>query len=272
MEKRKALLDAAFSIELFGKLYKQYDQHKIPPPQLFKNILIRDFDVDPTLAEECLERFMNDGRFVGLIRPFSGAERVSIQHASEEAGALDYENREAEPADTGLFPSSEMDDEELTNRPVMPSKNPALTVQVRNDRVFITHGKNDKIVQQLKELLTFGKFTPVVAEEHETPSKPVPAKVFDEMRSCSAAIINVASEKDLKDDEGRMHHAINENVLIEIGAAYALYKGNFILLVQKGVDLPSNLQGLYRCDYEGDTLGYEATMKLLKAFNEFKLE
>jgi predicted nucleotide-binding protein len=50
----------------------------------------------------------------------------------------------------------------------------------------------------------------------------------------------------------------------------ALYDKNFILLVHKGVPLPSNLQGLYRCEYEGDKLDYEATMKLLKTFNEFK--
>ena len=66
------------------------------------------------------------------------------------------------------------------------------------------------------------------------------------------------------------HHKINENVLIEIGAAMALYKNNFILLVGKGIHLPSNLQGLYVCHYDGAKLDYEATMKLLKAFNEFK--
>ena len=62
---------------------------------------------------------------------------------------------------------------------------------------------------------------------------------------------------------------LNENVLIEISAAIALYRKRFVLLVEKGVKLPSNLQGLYRCEYEGDQLDYAATMKLLKTFNEF---
>jgi predicted nucleotide-binding protein len=52
----------------------------------------------------------------------------------------------------------------------------------------------------------------------------------------------------------------------------ALYGRNMIVLVQKGVHLPSNLQGLYLCYYEGEKLDYEATMKLLKAFNEFRPE
>ena len=122
----------------------------------------------------------------------------------------------------------------------------------------------------LKELLVFGKFEPVVAEEHETISKPVPDKVMDDMRACFAGIIHVASEDELLDKQGNVHHQLNQNVLIEIGAAFALYGQNVILLVQKGVTLPSNLQGLYRCEYEGDKLDYEATMKLLKAFNEFQ--
>ena len=101
-------------------------------------------------------------------------------------------------------------------------------------------------------------------------SIPVPEKVFEDMRECAAGIIHVMSEGTLKDAEGREVTRINENVLIEIGAAIALYHKKFILLVQKGVKLPSNLQGLYRCEYEGDKLDYEATMKLLKTFNQFR--
>jgi predicted nucleotide-binding protein len=60
-------------------------------------------------------------------------------------------------------------------------------------------------------------------------------------------------------------------VLIEIGAAMALYPGyKFILLVEEGLQLPSNLQGLYECRYTGGELSGGATMKLLKDFNEFK--
>jgi hypothetical protein len=63
---------------------------------------------------------------------------------------------------------------------------------------------------------------------------------------------------------------INDNVLIEIGAAMALYGKKVILLVEGGVTLPSNLQGLYRCEFAGDRLEYESTMKLLKTFSQFR--
>lgn len=147
---------------------------------------------------------------------------------------------------------------------------PPTQVSRKGNRVFITHGKNKKILDQVKEIVAFGKFEPVVAQEHETVSKPVPDKVLDDMRTCQAAVIHVGSEGVLLDDKGKPHTRINGNVLIEIGAAMALYGRNFILLVEEGVELPSNLQGLYECRYKGDNLDGAATMKLLKAFNEFK--
>ena len=143
------------------------------------------------------------------------------------------------------------------------------TNETGGNRVFITHGKNRKILNQVREIVTFGKFEPVVAMEHETAAQPVPMKVMGDMRKCRAAVIHVSAERILHDEEGKEVPQINENVLIEIGAAMALYGDKFVLLVEEGVELPSNLRGLYECRYKGDELNMPATMKLLKAFNEF---
>ena len=59
-------------------------------------------------------------------------------------------------------------------------------------------------------------------------------------------------------------------MLIEIGAAMALYGRRFILLVKEGIKLPSNLQGLYEVRYRGDALDGDATIKLLEAINDIK--
>ena len=142
-------------------------------------------------------------------------------------------------------------------------------VAIDGNRVFITHGKNIKILEQVKELVSYGKFEPVVAMEHETSAMPVPQKVMGGMRTCRAAVIHVSTEGVLYDEEGNEVPQINENVLIEIGAAMALYGEKFVLLVEEGVTLPSNLQGLYECRYQGGELNMPATMKLLKAFSEF---
>jgi hypothetical protein len=50
----------------------------------------------------------------------------------------------------------------------------------------------------------------------------------------------------------------------------ALWEDNFVLLVEEGTKLPSNLQGLYEARYKGDALDHSATMKLLRTFKQFK--
>ncbi len=89
------------------------------------------------------------------------------------------------------------------------------------------------------------------------------------MRSCGAGVVHVSAEAKFLDQDGNERTSINENVLIEIGASMALYGKKVVLLVERGVVLPSNLQGLYRCDFDGEQLDYEATMKLLKTFSQF---
>ncbi len=118
--------------------------------------------------------------------------------------------------------------------------------------------------------MTFGKFDAVVAKDRETAAKPVPDKVMDDMRSCQAAVIHVGSEGFLLSASGEQVPQINGNVLIEIGAAMALYGRRFILLVEDGLRLPSNLQGLYECRYSGDQLDMDGGMKLLEALNIFR--
>lgn len=137
-------------------------------------------------------------------------------------------------------------------------------------RVFITHGKNTSFIEPIKELLGFGELIPVVSIQKESVAQPLPDKVMNDMRGCGAAIIHVDGEKKLLDPDAKEHTVINSNVLIEIGAAMALYGRRFILLVRDGVKLPSNLQGLYEVRYQGDALDGSVTIRLLKAINEMK--
>jgi hypothetical protein len=143
-----------------------------------------------------------------------------------------------------------------------PPTPPTLTEPLR---VFIAHGKNMEIVEQVQTMLGLADIEGEVAEAEETTAIPVPEKVFDAMRRCRAGIIVVSV------DEGHGDNlAINENVLIEIGAAFVLYERRVVLVWDKRLPVPSNLQGLYRCEFEGDDLSWSAGMKLMKAIQQFK--
>jgi hypothetical protein len=118
------------------------------------------------------------------------------------------------------------------------------------------------IVDQVQTMLGLADIDSEVAEEEETTAIPVPAKVFDAMRRCRAGIIVVSVDNEEK--------TINQNVLIEIGAAFVLYERRVVLVWDKRLPVPSNLQGLYRCEFEGDELTWSAGMKLMKAIQQFK--
>jgi predicted nucleotide-binding protein len=263
-EVRSNLQSAFLAIPLYKRLASHFDGNRIPQEQHFRNTLIRDFDIDPDWATQTVQDFVANAKFVGLVRTISGVDRIDLSGALESGGVstTTFESEEPEEEPEEALPS----DIEEPSDTGPGTQQSALHVA---NRVFITHGKNTEIVNQLKEILRFGKFAPIVAEEEETTSRPVPDKVLSSMRTCFAGVIHIEDERDVMDQEGTQYQLLNQNVLIEIGAAMALYGYEFVLLVKRGVNLPSNLQGLYRCDYEGDKLDYEATMKLLRTFNSF---
>ncbi|MDA0263156.1 MAG: nucleotide-binding protein [Chloroflexi bacterium] len=154
-----------------------------------------------------------------------------------------------------------------SNTPTEPS---GLTRGNQNgvEKVFVGHSSNGKILQQIRTILNFGKFEVVIAEDEETTAVPVPDKVMDAMHKCHAAIMNISADTPINGDGNE--YAINNNVLIEVGAAFVLYNKNVILLVDDRVELPSNLAGLYECRYHGDSLDFESTMKLQQALINFR--
>jgi hypothetical protein len=136
-------------------------------------------------------------------------------------------------------------------------------------RVFISHGKNMEIVDQIKTMLDLAELEYEIAVEKESVAIPVPEKVLTAMRKCTAAIICVTADaKEEEAEEGDLQ--INQNVLIEIGAAFVLYDKRVILVWDKRLKVPSNLQGLYRSEIQGGELSWKDGMKLMKTLNEFK--
>ena len=260
-----AKLEAALKPGIMRKFFTRYNRAKLPPEKIAHNVLA-SMGVPSDRLADVFNTIKSNGEHVGVIQATKTGPFVAVNSPVLAAAATPPEPEVEENPEEGAA----IGNGDHKNVTIVPLTVPADKALSKNTRVFITHGKNRDIVQQIKELLVFGKFDPVVAMEHETVSKPVPEKVLDDMRSCFAGVIHVDAEDELLDSKGATHHKINENVLIEIGAAMALYRNNFVLLVGKGIHLPSNLQGLYVCHYDGQNLDYQATMKLLKAFNEFK--
>ncbi len=135
----------------------------------------------------------------------------------------------------------------------------------RSPRVFITCRRSGKILEQVKELVVFGQIDPIVFRRDEIATAPLLSSLMEQMRGCDTAIVQIDANVLPREAEPR----IEPDVLIEIGAAMALYGRNFVLLVEDSVALPLNLQGLCECRYRGDELNMAAMMELLRAFSGF---
>jgi predicted nucleotide-binding protein len=264
-EDHRSLRAAALIPTVEKNFLEKYDGSPLPAEKIGCNVL-ETMSVPADAAQRVLNLIIENARSVGFLKVIKDKTYVDLENAARIAPPAD-----ASVSDGSSLPSDEFDgDLHGDEKTAPPTPAPSSLGSVRNRRVFVSHGKSRRVVDQLKELLTFGDFEPVVSVEREAVSKPVPQKVLDDMRSCGAGIIHVKPEDRLLDSEGTERRILNQNVLIEIGAAMALYGEHFILLVEDGTTLPSNLQGLYEVRYSGDELGYEATMKVLKALNQFK--
>jgi hypothetical protein len=262
-----AMREALLKPRVIKEYLEKYDGNALPQPNIALNV-IESLGVPQGVAERAYAMIMQNAESLGLLVDLKGKKYVKLDAPAKamtaEATTEDDPEEEQTP---GLGKNGEGGSYSVAEAPVIPPKPP--TDPVTNNRVFITHGKNKEVVEQIKKILAYGKFEPIVSAQRETVSVPVPEKVLTDMRGCSAAIVHVGVEKVLLDEAGTEHAQINPNVLIEIGAAMALYPKRFVLLVEKGVKLPSNLQGLYEVRYEGAQLEFDATMKLLEVFSTF---
>lgn len=248
-ELEEALVRAALNPEIFTKFHAVLEQKKFPEDIYAENMLRRDFKVSPELSKECLSIFKANIIYAGLTTEISGSLYVTKRDAARRA-ALEKEAIKVE------------------EEAIEEAGEPTTPQETQETRVFISHGKNKRILEQVKTMLEFGNYPYEVAVETETTAIPVPDKILDAMRRCSAGIIIIsADEQEKLEDE---NYGINQNVLIEIGAAFVLYDRKVILLVDKRVNLPSNLQGLYKCEYQGNELSWETGLKVQKAITNFR--
>lgn len=262
----KARAEAALKPTTFAQFFTRYQRAKFPPDRIAKNVLAQEFLVPPDRLDEVLKTLKDNGTFVGIIHQTKTGPFVSTDSLSPAPVTIsEEEDAEEEAVDAAIKPDTGL--QNIVIPPpapvVAPAREPAAA---RPFKVFITHGKNMGIVDQVKDVLDLYDIEYEVAVEEESPAIPVPQKVLSAMRRCEAGIMIVSSDEDVAAAAG----TINNNVLIEIGAAFVLYDQRVVLLWEKQLKVPSNLQGLYRCEFEGNQLSFTGGTKLAKAVKGFR--
>jgi predicted nucleotide-binding protein len=259
---RRALL---FS-PIFQKVYSWMDRKPIPREDVFRNTLMKPpelggFGIPKEDVEDFVKVFVQNIADYRLADDVQNTRYLRLDKLSPTESAM----METQPR---IDESFEPTIEGTQVIPKMGAGQPPPTSPPVTSRVFISHSKNMKILGQLKQMLTFGGFEAEIAQERETTAIPIPQKVFDGMRKCNCAVINVSADEQEKRDGDT--YGINQNVLIEIGAAFLLYDKKVILLVDRRIKLPSNLQGLAILPYDGDELSWDTGMRLQEALTGFR--
>lgn len=258
--------EATLRPRVVREFLSKYNGSPLPRNDIALNVLAAECDVPSDRTEYVYELICESAESVGFLTTIKGRQYVDLDGADD----LDQSH-------LSLDSPAEEDQEATNGENILGTRSQSKTAAQgpnasceRARRVYVTHGKNRDFVEPLKKLLSFGELLPVVSIEKQTVSKPLPDKVMDDMRSCSSGIIHVDDEMHVVDKEAQEQVVVNSNVLIEIGAAMALYGRRFILLVRDGVKLPSNLDGLYQVRYKNESLDGDTTIKLLEAINEMK--
>lgn len=263
--------EAVLKPRIIREFLQKYNSAPIPKENIAQNVLA-EMGVPQERTADVLNLVLESAQSVGFLQDIKNRKYVDLGGATLATEALENDGTDQRPVDGRVEPAQAATPASPVSAPRhdVPAGAGAAATAGRARKVFITHGKNKALIEPIKKLLAFGELEAMVSVQTQTVSQSVPGKVMEEMRSCGAAIIHVEDERHLVDTDGNEHIVLNDNVLIEIGAAMALYGQRFILVVKEGVKLPSNLTGLLELRYKGDTLDMEETVKLLEAINDMK--
>jgi len=145
----------------------------------------------------------------------------------------------------------------------MPPESPRIGVK---PRVFISNS-NSQVADQVKRMLEFLHYEYAMGDKEEA-SVPISDKNLSLMKNCDCAVINIAAAEQERRYSGL--YILNSNVTSAINAAYLKYNAQVVLLLERKIELPPNLKGLRKIEYDSDNLSFNAAMDLEKILAEFK--
>lgn len=261
--------EAAIRPQTLRQFFEKYDKSKFPDDKIAKNVLQHNFNVPAERCAEVLAIVKDNGAYVGVLHNTKTGLFVALNNP-EPSASISVEPVEPPAADEDDVPPGTVIEQVKGTQPTTKeAEAPAKPTEAPQTafKVFISHSKNMEVVEQVKEILGLYDINFELAVEEETTAIPVPDKVLDAMRRCTAGVMVVTADEQSKSGN---EYTINNNVLIEIGAAFVLYNKRVVLLWDKRLRVPSNLQGLYRCEFEGNELSFAIGTKLAKAVKNFR--
>lgn len=258
----QALRQAALKPSLFDRFYRDYDQNKVPNPEMLKKFLITKYEVAEVYAEECATILTANGKLVGIMKELTGGARVMLDAAPAvvaptpvDAADTDAPVGEVAVTSEDFRPAEEQPTEgHRTAEPESPRSRP----------IFVGHGKNTGPLEKVDKFLTKWNVNHKIAVEEPNKGRPIPTKVRDIMRECGSAIlIFTKDEKFIDAETGEEIWRPSENVVYELGAASLLYD-RVVIMAEKGLHFPTNFDSVGRIEFEEDMIEAKTSDLLLE--------
>jgi hypothetical protein len=250
--------EALLRPRVVGEFLRRYDGHPLPRRDIAVDVL-QESGIPAKRAERVFELILDSAASVGCIRQIDSAYHVSLQPASE----------------SDKVPSSSSSNSKVARSParvgtiadgfIQPPRR-ASDHREASRRIFISHGPKH-VLDPLRSLLSLGEIELLPSKTNDEASPP--HHIVEQMRSCSAGIIHwdIAPNSGVHSDANALPSA---NLLIELGAAMALYGSRLVLIVKDDAILPSSVKAGHVIRYKGNHIDLETTMRLAEIIARIK--
>ena len=267
-ERVAAEREALRHVPVFAQILEHFANNKLPESQFLKNTLEREpFSIEPAWSSEVATIFEENARAVGYLRNMSsGSSYLVIDAGTAPVPEVRKEEVHAQPQESDG--SSEPQPSAVSVAPAAQKPDPPSVMETASDRpkpvqVFVAHGRSLKPLDQLKKILNEWQVPFVVAVDEPNAGRPIPEKIADLMKDCSAGIFIFSADEEFTDASGTKIFRPSQNVIYELGAAGLLYGRKIVVFRESGVSFPSDFSDLGRIDFERDALDAKA-MDLLR--------
>ncbi len=158
-----ALKEAILRPKILSDFYRQYNNNKLPKTEIAYNVL-QNKGIPKDKLELTWDILRANATRTNILRVIRGNEYIYID-SSEVTSTENNELSDEFSAETNTDMNVPEEVLEKMNIPASPKTEIKIGKNIKPN-IFISHGKNNTIiVNQLKELLTYGQMNPVVSVE-----------------------------------------------------------------------------------------------------------
>lgn len=182
----------------------------------------------------------------------------------EREELLAYLDAPPAPAPTQATP------DEQTASPERGACRPPRTVGADGLRVLVARGRDATLAEQVCAALDLADIESRNVER-ATAARTLPdPAALAAMHECNAALV-IITRQDCRPNDDAGKHTLREQLRVEIGALYTLYRGRVVCLWERGVVPPAELQPLSAGTFDPRAeLPWADVLQLVRAVKQFR--